>query len=158
MGGRVGRIVKLCRDKAAGDSLCQFLGLFICPHHALCAGGQHHLRTISLHQHLPLHAHRVGHDDNGAIASGSGDDRQTDAGGAGGGFDDGSPLFQQPLFFGIQHHLQSHAILDAAAGITFFQLDQQPRLQVFGLFHAAKLQKRGLTDELVYRSIYFHKE
>ena len=158
MSGGVGGIVKLCRDKAAGDFFCQFLSLFVSTCHALGTGCEYHFCAIGPHQHLPLHAHGVGHDDDGAVATGGGDDCQTDAGGAGSGLDDGCPLFQQALFFGVQHHLQGHAVLDAAAGIAFFQLDQQPCLQIFSLFHAAKLQKRGLADQLIYRCIYFHKE
>lgn len=46
-----------------------------------CQGrrGQHQLRPIGAHQHLPLCAHRIRHDDNGPIAARRGNGTQANA-------------------------------------------------------------------------------
>ena len=69
-------------------------------------------------QHVLLFlALRLGHDDDGAVAAGVPDQRQADAGIAGGALDDDPARPQQAALLGILDDVERRAVLDRAAGV-----------------------------------------
>ena len=76
-------------------------------------------------QHL-LPGHLVRHHEQGAIALAGPDQRQPDAGIAGGRLDDGAAGFQSAVSLCRLDHGAGRAILDGAAGIGAFELEEEP--------------------------------
>ena len=120
----IGRIAELVRNEASGNLLCQLFRLYDRTAHAQFSGSQDKLRTVSTHEHLPLGAHGIGHDNDGAVASCRRHAGKTDARITGSGFNDGTAFLQKSLLLCIQNHGKSHTVLGRTGGIKILQLYQ----------------------------------
>ncbi len=100
----------------------QILGFLNCARHPLFLGRQHQFRAQRRQIAPPLQRHRFRHGQDQPVALDGRDHRQTDAGIAGGGFDDDAVGLEQTAPLGILDHRQADAVLDAAAGIGPLQL------------------------------------
>ena len=69
--------------------------------------------------------HLVGHHEHHAVALGARDQRQAEAGVAGGGLDDRAAGLQAAVALGGLDHRQADAVLDRAAGVLRFELEEQ---------------------------------
>ena len=147
--GGVGRVDELAGDKGLGQFFRQFLGLGDGALHALGAFGENQLGTVGAHELTPLDAHRLGHDDDDAIAPRRRNRGKTDSGVAGGGLDDDGIGIEQSPALGVVDHRLGDAVLDRAGGVEIFKLGQQTRLQLLFLFDMRQLQQRGLSDQLI---------
>ena len=152
----VGGVGKLTGDPTAGHVLGDLLRLADGARHALCAGGEHHLRAVGLHQQLPLNAHAVRHDDHGAVAARRRDGGQTDAGVAARGLDDGAAGREQALLLGGDDHLIRRTVLDRAGGVHILQLGEDGRAETFLRHDAGKLHKRRPADHFFKRMTNVH--
>ena len=72
-----------------------------------------------------LAAHLVGHDEQRAVALERADEREREAGVAGGGLDDRAAGRQPPVALGGLDHRQRDAVLDRAARVLALELDEQ---------------------------------
>ena len=90
-----------------------------------------------------LLAHLVGQHQDQPIALLRGDQRQTKTGVAGGRFDDRAAGLEVAALLGLLDHRQADAVLDGAAGIRVFELQEQ--LARPGI-EAVELQHRRLAD------------
>ena len=149
MGLGVGGVVELVGNEGAGNGGRQLFSLADGAQHPLRARGQDQLSAVAGHQLLPLYAHGVGHDDDGPVAPGGGHSRQSDAGVAGGGLDDGCAGLQQAPLLRVVQHGPGHPVLGGAAGVEAFQLDQELCGQAVKLLHPAKLNQGRSSDELL---------
>ena len=92
-----------------------------------------------------LARHLVGHDEDGAVALARGDQGKPDAGVAGGRLDDRAALLQAPVRLGGVDHSARRPVLDRAARVCRFELQEQPaRAQV----EARDLDERRLANEV----------
>ena len=124
VGVRVGGVVELPGDKAAGDGAGKLLRLLHRALHPQRAGGEDQLRPIG-GQHGPaLRAHGIRHGEDQAVAPDGGHTGQADAGVPGGGLNDHSAGLQQPPGLRVLDHGQTHTVLGGAGGIQVFQLGQ----------------------------------
>ena len=147
MGFGICRIVKLCRNKAVGNFLCQLFCLFNCPAHAPVPFCQHNLRAICFELIPPFLCHGFRHNQNGMIASGCGNGSQTDAGVAGGGFNDcGARLDDAPLLR-ILNHCFRNAVLDASRRIHHFHFHQDSGLQSQCPLNISNLNQWGMSNQ-----------
>ena len=145
----VGGVVKLAGNETTGDLTFQFLCLFHSALHALCAGRQHQFCAVGFQQLLPFNAHRVGHYDDHLITHWNGHRRQTDAGIAGGGFDNCATGLQHAPSFRIPDHLQGHPVFHRAAGIKALQFCQDPGKGV----RYMQFQQGGVAHQLGNRCV-----
>ena len=119
---RIGGVLKLLQDDAAGNGIAQALSLCDGTLHAGCPRGEHHLCPIGLHQVAALHAHRLGHGEYELIAFHGRDQCQSNASVAARGLDDGGPGLQFAVALGCLNHGQGYAVFHAAAGIEKLHL------------------------------------
>ena len=126
---RVGGVGELVDVEGAGDFGGDFFG------HVLVVFGMALADVRAGHADLGaerpqmldlLARHLVGDDQHDVVALGDADLRQAKPGIAGGRLDDGAAGRQPPVALGIGDHRQRDAILDRAAGVLAFQLDEQP--------------------------------
>ena len=80
-------------------------------------GHQHELGAERAERVLLLDRLRVGHDDDDVVAARVGDDRQPDAGVAGGALDNNAARPQHAAGFRIEDDEQCGAVLDRSAGV-----------------------------------------
>ena len=149
MGLRVGRVHKLAGHKAAGNLLGQLLGFGDGTAHALGALGEHQLGAVGLQQLAALHAHGIGHHNDGPIAAGGRDRRQANAGVAAGGLNDDRTFLQQALGLGVVDHGLGHTVFRRTGGVKVFQLGQDLGLQALSLFQMGEFQQRGMANQLI---------
>ena len=117
------------------------------------ARGEHQLSAVGGHEQAALHAHGVGHDDDGAVAPGGGDHGQANARVAGGGFDDDRAGLEQPLCLRVVEHGLGHPVLGGAGGVEILQLGQKGGVQALCPLDLAELQQGGSPDELLHRGV-----
>jgi hypothetical protein len=92
-----------------------------------------------------LARHLVGHDEDRAVALARGDERKADAGVAGRRLDDRAAFLQAPVRLGGLDHGAGGPVLDRAARVLRFELEEEPaRAGV----EAGDLDERGLPDEV----------
>ncbi len=107
--------------------------------------GDMHLGAQRLQvQHL-LGRHLVGHDQDDAIALGPRHQRQAEAGVAGGRLDHGAARLQAAVALGGIDHRQADAVLDRAAGVLRFELEEERAGAGVQPRHA---HQRRVADEL----------
>ena len=140
---RIGGILELLGDQAAGMFVAQRLGAADCAGHALGAGGQDQFRPVSRQKTAALDAHRLGHRENETVPLQRRRQGQTDARVAAGRLNDQRPGLQPALAFGRLNHRQPHAVLHAAAGIEILGLRQNLGLAVI---EAAQGHERRVAD------------
>ena len=78
------------------------------------------------------------------ITLGAADQRQAQAGVAGGGFDDGATRLQAAITFGGVNHCQTDAVLDRATGVLRFEFEKQRARPGIKAGHA---HQRGIADQ-----------
>ena len=144
---------ELAGDKAVRNFLCQLGCLRDRALHALCALGEHQLRTVGLHQLAALDGHGLRHDDNNAVSARGSDGGKTDARVAGGRLNDDRALFQKALLLCVVDHRLGDAVFDRARGVEVFELGENGGLEAIGLFQMCELQQRGVANELIGGSI-----
>ena len=125
---RVGRIAELVGVERAGNIRSQ------ARRHVLVILGMSLVHVRARHpdfgaerfqmQHF-LGRHLVRNHQQHAIAFGARDQRETEPGVAGSGLDDSSAGFQAAVRFGGRDHGKRDAVLDRAAWVLTFQLDEQ---------------------------------
>ena len=147
--GGIGGVHKLAGNEAVRNFLCQLLSLGDGTLHTLGTFRQYQLRAVGLHELAALHAHGFGHDDDDAIAPGGGDGSQTDAGVAGGGFNDDAAGLQQTLLLRVVDHSLGDAVFHGACGVEVFQLGKDLRFQTQFLLNVYQLQQGSLSDQLI---------
>ena len=153
MSRRIGRIIKLSGDKAAGDLGSQLVCFVDGALHTLCTGGQNELCAISGHQESSFHTHGIGHDDDDPVTPGSGNGSKTDACVAGGRFDNRTAGTKQTFFFSVFDHGQGDPVLYGAGGVKGFQFGKKPCLQAFFCGKIFQFHQRCVAHKLGYRSI-----
>jgi hypothetical protein len=80
-------------------------------------------RAVQAQQALALAAHALGQREDEVVALGRADERERDAGVAGGRLDDrGAAGLDAPLGLGGLEHRDADAVLDAAAGVARLEL------------------------------------
>jgi hypothetical protein len=87
------------------------------------AGGAHFGAQRLQVQHF-FGRHLVGHHQQHAVAFQPADQREPEAGVAGGGLDDGAARLEPAVGFGRLDHGQTDAVLDRAAGVLRFQFEE----------------------------------
>ena len=145
---RVGGIVELVGEERAGDlagepgrEILVVGGMAL----ADVGAGDVHLGAERLQvQHL-LGRHLVGHDQDDAIALGPRHQRQAEAGVAGGRLDHGAAGLQAAVALGGIDHRQADPVLDRAAGVLRFELQEQRAGAGVEPRHA---HQRRVADEL----------
>ena len=150
---RVGRIGELVGVEGAGQFRGDLLGhVLIIFGMALADIGTRHAHFgAERAQMLDLFArHLVGHDEDDAVALGDADLGEAEAGIAGGRLDDGAAALELALFLGRRDHRQRDAVLDRAAGILAFKLDEQP---AFAGVEFGQFDHRRLADEVEHRGV-----
>ncbi len=96
-------------------------------------------------QHVLLFlALRLGHDDDRAVAAGVADQRQADAGVAGGALDDDAAGLQEALLLGVLDDVERGAVLHRAAGVEEFGLAEDRAAGLLG--GAAQLDQGRIAD------------
>ncbi|MNT28115.1 hypothetical protein D3C72_1637780 [compost metagenome] len=144
MDGRVGRVFELARQevlgRVGGDDFVGFLDGAL---HALGRVGQHQLGTQRLQHLAALQAHGGGHGQHQLVATGGGDEGQTDAGVARGRFDDGHARLELAAAFGVPDHVRADAAFDRIARVTPFDLGQDGHA---ARGNAVDLHQRRVTD------------
>ncbi len=144
---RIGRIAELVDVKRARDFLGQARGhiLVIFRMPARDIGARHpHFRAERAHVRDFFLRHLVGNDEDDAITFGRGDERETEAGVAGGGFDDGAAGLEVPVALGRFDHGEGDAVLDRAGRVLVLQLHEE----LAGAdIHARDLDQRCVADE-----------
>ena len=148
MDGGVRRVDELTGDEAAGDLRRQLIRFGDGALHALRAFGQDDLRTVGFQDVAALHAHGLGHREDGPVALGSRDGSEADAGVAGGRLDNDGALFQETLRLGVLDHRLRDTVLDASGRVEVFEFDEKGGLQVQFLFDVGDFDERGVPDEL----------
>ena len=143
---RIGRVGELVGIEGAGQLRGDLLGhvLVIFGMALADVGARHaHLGAQSAQMLDFLARHLVGHDEDDAVALGDADLGEAEPGVAGGGLDNGAATLQPAILLGRSDHRQRDAILDRAAGVLAFELDEQPALAgiEFG-----KLDDGGLVE------------
>ena len=98
---------------------------------------------------LLLLALRVGNDDDGAVAERLGDQRQADAGIAGGALDDDAAGPEQALLLGVADDEQPGAVLDRLARIDEFGLAENLAAGLLG--SAFQTDQRRVADRVDHR-------
>ena len=116
MGAGVGRVFKLAQHQRAGDLPRQRFRPVHGALHAGRAGRQNDLCAVGRQQLAALHAHGLGHDEHGAVASGRRHGGQADAGVARGGLDNGRAGLKNAPLLRVEDHAQGDAVLGAAGG------------------------------------------
>ena len=128
VGPGIGRVVELVDVEGArrlfGDAARQVL-VIVGVALADIGAGQAHLGAERLEVEDLLATHLVRHHQQHVVALLRGHQGQAQAGVAGGGFDDGAAGLQLAAGFGGLDHGQGDAVLDRAAGVLVFQLDEQ---------------------------------
>ena len=157
VGLRIGGVIKLPGDDAAGGFPVQRLSLGHSAGHALAAGGQHDLRSIGGDEAAPLHAHGVRHGEDHMVPQCGTHSGKTNAGVAGGGFNDGGSGRELSLLRRPGNHIDSHPVLGTAGRVLAFQLRQDRGLQAMVLFIVAQFQKRCPADEFRYAAGDLHE-
>jgi hypothetical protein len=149
----VGDIVELvCPDCAAGfapgDLLGEAAGHFYVIVRVLVGHGRHfdEFGAEQPQRVLLLLALRVGDDDDGAITQRLGDDRQADAGVAGGAFDDDAAGPEQAAPLRVADDEQAGAVLHRLAGIHEFGLAENLAAGFLG--SAAQPDQRRVADRI----------
>ncbi len=87
---------------------------------------------------------RLGHDNDGAVAACVADQREADAGIAGGAFDDDAAWLQQAALLGVLDDVERGAILDRTAGVEELGLAKDRAASRLG--GAAQLDQGGIAD------------
>ena len=77
-----------------------------------CVVNKLNLSAVVTDKLAPFLAHRVGHNDNRAVALDRADKRKSDTLVSAGGFYDNAVLVNQALFFSLLNHIQRRARLD----------------------------------------------
>ena len=144
---RVGGILELAGDDAAGNAPAELLRLGHGPGHALGAGRQDDLRPVGGDEGPALHAHGVRHGEDHPVAPGGSHGSQTDAGVAGGGLDDGAAGGQAARRLRLGDHAGGHPVLGAAGGVHALQLGQHRGLEAVGSLVIAQLQQGRAADQ-----------
>ena len=124
----IGRVAELvdedCAGRFGGDAgglVLVIVGMSL----ADVGAGQHHFRAHSFQVKDFFPAHLVGDDENEPVALGGCDQREAEAGVAGGRLDDRSAGFEPPFPFGGLDHRERRPVLDRTAGIGAFELEEQ---------------------------------
>ena len=148
MGVRVGRVVELSGDEAAGNGAGKLLRLLHRALHPQRAGGEDQLRPVG-GQHGPaLRAHGVRHGEDQTVAPDGGHAGQTDAGVPGGGLDDHGTGLQQSPGLRVLDHGKAHPVLGGAGGIQVFQLGQHLGGEAVPGSIPLQSQQGGVSDQL----------
>ena len=155
VGRRVGRVVELFRNEAAGDGGCQFLGFFHGTGDALCGFRQHHFRTVGGNHVPPFDGHGFRHHHDGPIAFHGSYRSQADARVAAGGFDDGAAGFQGAPFFRIFNHGLGNPVFGRTSRVEAFQFHQQAGCQVLVCSKLFRFQQGGMANQIQDTRIYF---
>ncbi|MNL13262.1 hypothetical protein D3C87_1341650 [compost metagenome] len=120
VGQRVGRIVELVGEEGVGNFCGQAPGdvlVIIGVTLADIGTGDVHFSAHSLEVQDFFRGHFVRHHQHHPIALGAADQRQAQAGVAGGGFDDGAAGLEATIALGLVDHRQADAVLDRTAGV-----------------------------------------
>ncbi|MNX32043.1 hypothetical protein D3C86_622440 [compost metagenome] len=120
VGQRVGRVVELIGEKSIGNVLCQPSGnvlVVLGVTFADIGTGDVHFGAHGLEVQDFFRGHFVRHHQHHPIALGAADQRQAQAGVAGGGFDDGAAGLEATIALGLVDHRQADAVLDRTAGV-----------------------------------------
>ena len=161
MAAAVGEIVELVGpDRAVrlrgGDLLGEAAGIA----HVIVRVGVGHGRDepqigAAQQQHVLLFlALRLGHDDDGAVAARIADQREADAGIAGGALDDDAAGLQQAALLGVLDDVERGAILDRAAGVEELGLAEDRAAGRLG--GAPQLDQRRVADRADKTVAYVH--
>ncbi len=145
---RIGGIVKLPGNKAAGILSGQTLGFLDRPAHAGRSVGEYNFRAVCRQQTSSFHTHGFGHGEYHAIASGRSQSRQCNAGVSAGGFDQDCTLVQISFFFGIIQHGFCNTVFDTAGRISAFHFAVYSRLQSMCLFQVLQAHQGRIPYEI----------
>ncbi|MCY1346312.1 hypothetical protein D9M69_323950 [compost metagenome] len=128
VGQRVGRVVELVGEERIGNVPRQPRGdVLVVLRVALAdvGAGDVHLGAHCLQVQDLLGGHLVRHHQHHPVALGAADQRQAEAGVAGGGLDYGAAGLQSAVALGGLDHRHADAVLDGAAGVLRFELEEQ---------------------------------
>lgn len=147
MGQRIGRVVELVGEPGAGNLARQARRIILVVLGVALAdvrAGQVDLGAQGFQvQHL-LGGHLVGHHQHHAVALDAGDQRQAQAGIAGGGLDHRAAGLQAAILLGGLDHGAADAVLDGAAGVLGFEFEKQ---LAGASIQPGDLDQWGITDQ-----------
>jgi hypothetical protein len=109
-------------------------------------GRDHDLGAVGREHVALVLADLVGEHEHAAVAALLGDEREADAGVAGGRLDDGAARLQLPVALGRVDDARGDAVLGAAARVQVLDLHQHGRRDA--LDHPVQLDERGVPDEV----------
>ena len=122
----------------------QFLGAGNCSLHAFFRGSEDELRAKEGEKGPALEAHTLWHGEGEAIALGSGDEGEGDAGIARGGLDDLGLRSEAAVALGGLDHCNADAVFDAAEGVKELRLEGDRGLRA--VRDAVELDERRPAD------------
>ena len=125
---RIRGIHELSGNKAVRNLLCELFRFGHCALHALGALCQNELRAVGLHEISALHAHRVRHHNDNAIASRRRDRGEADAGIAGSRLNDDRALLQDTALLRVVEHAAGNSVLHGACRVKVLELCENARL------------------------------
>ena len=154
---RIGGIVELLGHPGVGSFLIKLLSFLDGALHSLGTGRQDESGAQQGEQSAPLLAHGLGHREDDLVATRRRDERQRNAGVAGGGLDDGGLGRQKAVAFSGLDHGVADAVLDAAEWVEELGLQHDGRGRAIG--DTIQLDQwgssHGANDVLMYGHGYF---
>ena len=153
---RVSDVRELARDETVRSLLRELLSLRDGALHALRALGEDKLRAVRFEKRPALNAHCLRHREYDAIASRSGDRRETDAGIAAGRLDNDGSGLQKTLRLGVIDHRARDTVLDASRRIKILELCENGRAELLFGDEMVQLEQGCMTYEISNSFVNFH--
>ena len=137
------RIIKLSHNHRTFYLSVQLLRFCNRALHPFLSVRQYKLRSVCLQQRPPLHAHAVRKRQNRPVPLCRRHARQTNAGIAACGLNNGGAFLQDALFFSVFYHIERHSVLHTACRIQIFQLCENHCVRYAHLLHIMPHSHQG---------------
>ena len=124
---RVGLVGELAGHEAVGNGGGGLVGAADGSGHAFGFGCAGDLGAEAAHENAFFLGKAFGDEELDFVAAVDADERQADAGVAGGGLKNGAARMEQAAGFGVEDHSQCRAVFDGAAGVEEFELGENLR-------------------------------